>query len=535
MSDSSKPRGDYTNFSRNGPVSLCDRMPPQNLEAEQGVLGSILLDNDVLPEVTARLTPDDFYRASHGVIYRVILDLDAAGEPIDAIILTDELKRRDQLQFVGGEETVSAILGAVPHAANAKYYAGIVRQNALKRAVIDVANEALRDGYANECTAEDLLGRAAGRFEGLAAAGATAERVTWTMDDLEAADLDVAWLVRGVLVAGQPCIVGAPKKSMKTSVVIDLFVSLASGTPFLGKFPVPRPVKVMLLSGESGKWAIRETCRRVCRAREIDPLDLRERLFFEFRLPSLSDPAQLAELSRRIRARGVEVVGIDPIYLCLLAGAQGARLNTANLFDVGPLLQAAITACSPATPVLVHHSKKSMTDGPYGQPDLDDLSMAGFAEFARQWLLLKRSGRHEPGSGLHRLWLSLGGSVGHSGEWEIEINEGRLLDDFTGRTWKVTVQVASEARAAKAEQEAERQIETAVARQRTRDAARDVRVADDAKALHAALGVPATRRQLRKDLHWGYDRLAAAVAAALGDGTVEEKTLASETVLRRAV
>ncbi len=136
---------------------LSDRLPPQNLEAEQGVLGSILLDNDVLHEIIPILTVDDFYRDAHQTVYRAIRDLYDLGKAVDAITLADELTRRDEIQAVGGIEFIAEVVNSVPHSANAKYYADIVRQKSVSRKLIESANEILRDGYSNNFTAEQLL------------------------------------------------------------------------------------------------------------------------------------------------------------------------------------------------------------------------------------------------------------------------------------------------------------------------------------------------------------------------------------------
>jgi replicative DNA helicase len=136
---------------------IADRLPPQNLEAERGVLGSILLDNDVLHDVVPILKVEDFYRDTHQVLYRTIRDLYDLGKAIDFITLVDELTRRDELKAVGGPETVTDIVAGVPHAANARYYAQIVRQKSISRELIECANEMLRDGYSNNFTAEQLL------------------------------------------------------------------------------------------------------------------------------------------------------------------------------------------------------------------------------------------------------------------------------------------------------------------------------------------------------------------------------------------
>jgi replicative DNA helicase len=147
---------------------LTDRLPPQNIEAEQAVLGAILLDNEVLHEVVPILNVEDFYRDAHQIIYRAIRDLYDLGKPIDTLILIEELTRRDQFRAIGGDETLAQLLGTVNHAANARYHAGIVRQKSVNRTLIEIANETLRDSYSNNFTAEELLENAERRIFNIA-------------------------------------------------------------------------------------------------------------------------------------------------------------------------------------------------------------------------------------------------------------------------------------------------------------------------------------------------------------------------------
>jgi replicative DNA helicase len=149
-------------------AALGDRLPPQNIEAERGVLGSALLDNDVLHEIIPILGVADFYRDIHQVIYQAIRDLYDLGKAVDAVTLADELIRRDQFQKIGGDETLREIVESVPHAAHARYYAGIVREKSIGRQLIESATEILRDGYSHQYTAQQLLEAAERRIFNIA-------------------------------------------------------------------------------------------------------------------------------------------------------------------------------------------------------------------------------------------------------------------------------------------------------------------------------------------------------------------------------
>ena len=174
----------YTNGHSNGSPKAPatkgpadDRLPPQNLEAERGVLGSILLDNEVLHDVIPILRPDDFYRDDHQVVYRVVRELYDEGKPVDTVMLAEELTRREQYEQLGGDELLAAIMNSVPHAANATYYSAIVREKSVLRQLITGATEILQDSYANTKTADDVLQTAERRIFRIAEEQATGETV----------------------------------------------------------------------------------------------------------------------------------------------------------------------------------------------------------------------------------------------------------------------------------------------------------------------------------------------------------------------
>lgn len=134
------------------------RLPPQNLDAERGVLGSILLLNEAIDEVGESLRADHFYHDAHHKIYAAIHDLYENNiRGIDPVTLAEELERRGELEEIGGAAYVIQILESVPHAAHVRYYAGIVREKWMQRTLITACTDILSDCYEPQGSVDDLL------------------------------------------------------------------------------------------------------------------------------------------------------------------------------------------------------------------------------------------------------------------------------------------------------------------------------------------------------------------------------------------
>lgn len=293
------------------------------------------------------------------------------------------------------------------------------------------------------------------------------------MSSAEFDDTDFAqrFLIDRILVEGQAAICGGRSKTLKTTLMVDLALSIGGGVPFLGKFDSERS-NVWMMSGESGGFTLKETARRICKSKGIRLRDTS--VDWGFDLPQLGSPTDIEELRREVEVRKTKVLIIDPAYLCLLAGAATGGLQVSNLFHTGPLLLGISrlgieTGC---TVILCHHCKKGGTGGAAFKntdnqaPELEDLAMAGFAEWARQWLLLGRREAFEPGTGHHKLWLNVGGSAGHSGCWAVDADEGSIDSNFGGRRWDVNVIGLGEA---KEDQERSRERKKSEKAQRTVD------------------------------------------------------------------
>jgi len=140
--------------------SSLHKIPPQNLEAEQSVLGGILIDNQALNSVLEILQADDFYSDAHRKIFAAILDLSEKGRPSDLITLSDVLKDRKQLDAVGGVSYLASLVDNVPSAANISYYSKIVKEKAILRSLIGTATDILSKSYAAGSDVDTLLDEA---------------------------------------------------------------------------------------------------------------------------------------------------------------------------------------------------------------------------------------------------------------------------------------------------------------------------------------------------------------------------------------
>jgi replicative DNA helicase len=135
-------------------------LPPQNVEAEQSVLGSLLIDPDALLKVTPFLRPEDFYRETHGLIYRAIVGLHEQRQPADFVTLCEELERRGQLEHVGGPGYVTSLINVVPTSIHAQHYGRIVERTATLRRLISAASEISSMAYERADDEDRILDQA---------------------------------------------------------------------------------------------------------------------------------------------------------------------------------------------------------------------------------------------------------------------------------------------------------------------------------------------------------------------------------------
>ena len=137
--------------------TLIKRVMPNSLEAEQSVIGSMIMDQDAIVTAMEILLQEDFYHKQYGILFDAMIELYSSGQPVDLVTLQNKLKEKDVPQEVSSLEFVGELVRAVPTSANVKYYCNIVKENSMKRKLIRVTEEIENECYAGKESLESVL------------------------------------------------------------------------------------------------------------------------------------------------------------------------------------------------------------------------------------------------------------------------------------------------------------------------------------------------------------------------------------------
>lgn len=267
----------------------------------------------------------------------------------------------------------------------------------------------------------------------------------WTADDLEASDQDLDYIVEGLFVDKAPLIVGGREKTFKTSLTMDLAISLATGKPFLGRFPIVDTRHVTFFTAEIGDAAGKLLVRRVRESKEIPEGQIGD-LNIITEVPSFSVskvydsktrameliPSVCKKFKMYIDTVDTDVMIFDPLYFCL----QGSEVG--DMYAIGAVLKVITDLCKSRGiwPIFCHHARKDSTKE-FQPMELGDLYGAGVSAFARQWMLMSHADSYR--NGVATLVGRMGGSTqGDGGLWNLSVNEG-IADEIVDRKWDVTV------------------------------------------------------------------------------------------------
>ncbi|HWB09885.1 MAG TPA: AAA family ATPase [Pirellulales bacterium] len=263
-----------------------------------------------------------------------------------------------------------------------------------------------------------------------------------TFADFMAQDARQSYLVEEVVPEAMGGIISGRFKTLKTGIALDLLISLRTGCPFLGKFAVPKPMPCAFMTCETSPANIIHACRRICDAKGID---YREGPHISQERANMMDDRHLERLEREIDANGWRCVALDPTYL--LFSGLGEFCN--NVFKMGKELARLTdlvrrTGCS-IIPIN-HNTKHRARDiERFAPPELSEISMSGFAEWMRFWLLLSQSDEWDEETGHHHLWMRTGGA-GHASLFGVDVVEGPMEADKLRHKWEVSITGASQTR-----------------------------------------------------------------------------------------
>ncbi|APZ96932.1 AAA family ATPase [Fuerstiella marisgermanici] len=363
-----------------------------------------------------------FTNPDYQLTLEALREIDEAGEDFSAELVLAFLAHTNQH---ADKYVVRSLFADQVSGTSLDYHKKILRKNwtasrlmvvradierAAKNGTFDRITELTQEAAALEAgTAVQSIGRG---FGGVAAAE------LWPM-----ADEPVQWLVRDIFSADQPTIFGAKQKSLKTTLLTDLAVSLASGFPWLNRFEIPQAFRVLMITGEASQKAAIRKLKKAAEFRNLRPEDIGDSIRIETAhfptLPSLEDCGAVQEA---VNSNRIDVVILDPLYMGL------AGLNTANLTEVGPAMRRFMQHCQPAKTIIAHHVKKSASYD--DAPNLEDLSQAGIAEFAGNYWLMGRMSEYT-GDGKHELAIRYGGRDEQFGLLKLDFNERAWTADFT--------------------------------------------------------------------------------------------------------
>jgi replicative DNA helicase len=295
-----------------------ERTPPQDVYAEQAALGACMLSSIACAEVLAAVAPEAFYQPRHATIYSAIAALFLAGEPVDQITLAKYLGDCGDLARIGGAPYLYTLTQAVPTAANGEYYADIVQDRSLRRALIELGTRLTQMGYSPDGETSELIERAVTMSRELRDRGMEADEVEVEdiLDFVQKEDT-FDWIVPGLLERMDRLILTAAEGGGKSTMMRQLAVTLAAGIHPFRTWETVDPIKVLVLDGENGEPASRRKYRPLLAAAEhIEQPVKRGQFHIECRPEGLdlTSPQDRSWVMRRVEKTNPDLLIIGPVY-----------------------------------------------------------------------------------------------------------------------------------------------------------------------------------------------------------------------------
>ncbi len=379
------------------------KLPPQNIEAEQSILGGILIENDALNRVLEVLEDKDFYREPHQKLFNCMIALYERNDPLDLITLTNELKKRKELEEVGGASYLASLVDSVPTAANIAYYAKIVKEKSILRKLISTSTEIITQSYQEGRDLEDFLDEAEQAIFRI-----SEHRIKPAFYPIKEIVKESFKLIERLyekkeLITGVPS--GFKDLDRKTAGFQPADLIIVAGRPSMGKTAlclniaqgaaINARVPTAIFSLEMSKEQL--AIRMLCSEARVDSARLRSGFLSESDWPKLTMAAgalsdapifvddapaisvlELRAKARRLKSdRGLGLVVVD--YLQLMRGRSGVERREQEISEISRSLKALAKELNVPVVAISQLSRKA-EDRPGRRPQLSDLRESGAIE-----------------------------------------------------------------------------------------------------------------------------------------------------------
>ncbi len=332
---------------------VLDNGLPHDRDAEEIACGILLLNPSWADG--AGLYDDHFHTPPAREVFNSIKRCKSNGTPADLPHIVGLLNDSEAFGARGVSVALAEMMNnAGTFASRFDEYVHRLKEQERRRRTKIAAMLVLKACDSRQATA-DLLSDAVAQFDVLANEGADSQQEfeICTSADLSQPADEPEWAIRETLILGQDAVIGGPSKCMKTSAGIELAVSAATGTPFIGMYDVPRPLRVLFMSAESGRESLRICAASVAESKGFD-LAAIDNLLWSFEVPFFGHSEDIGRLRQALQRHKPELLVLDPTYR-ILAGDRAE-----NLFIMGQQLGELSDVCRSegATPILCHHTKK---------------------------------------------------------------------------------------------------------------------------------------------------------------------------------
>lgn len=310
---------------------MTDRVLPSNLQAEESLLGALMLSPKAIEDTIDLLTPDDFYKPAHAHIFDAVRQLHGAGQPADPVTLADYLRRRDLLDIVGGPAALVGLQAGTPATSNAPRYARIIEEHAVLRRVIKAASETMADAYELPDDVGEMVMAARERFNTLEVeTTAFLPLGLSTLDDFldRPEEEHEPWTIPGMLRRNWRVMIIAGEGAGKSVLLRQIAISAAAGLHPLTHRPCP-PVRSLVVDIENPDEAIEEVCGPMrSTVEQLDDWDPdRCWLWRQSSGINLRSRRDRVEFEAVLRAARPDVVCIGPIYKAYLSRGKDDEEN----------------------------------------------------------------------------------------------------------------------------------------------------------------------------------------------------------------